>query len=172
MHRHLDHFNTQVGQYGPSKFGGCSGCLECSLCPVPSIQFKSFNAIAAWESFIGSFSLSELVFLGSLRTHAVYSRSPPTWTHVPESDEDPESCILFNDMGSTLSVAPILTHWVCFFHGLYFSVLQSWSSVSVCFPHFILIFKTTWIASLGMSHTKNPEVKSQLVFRCLVIFLK
>ena len=61
MHRHQGHFNTQVGQYGPTKFGGHSGCLEVSSCPVPSLMFKPFNAIVAWESFIGSFSLSELV---------------------------------------------------------------------------------------------------------------
>ena len=97
-------------------------------------MFKSFNTIVAWESFIGSFSLSELVFLRLLKTLGVYSRSPPAWTHAPESDEDPESCTFFNDMGSNLFVGPILTHWVHFSHGLYFSVLLFQSSVSVCFP--------------------------------------
>ena len=123
MHRHLGHFSTQVRQYGPTKFAGHSGSLEFPSCPVPSVMFKSFNAIVASESCIGSFSLSELVFLGLLKTLGVYSSSPPTWTHAPESNEDPESCTFFNEMGSTLFVGPILTHWVCFSHGLYFSVL-------------------------------------------------
>ena len=63
MHRHLGHFITQVGQYGPTKFAGCSGSLEFPSCPVPSVMFKSFNTIVALDSFIMLFSLSELVFL-------------------------------------------------------------------------------------------------------------
>ena len=133
---------------------------------------KALRVSVVCVSIIGEFSLSELVFYGSLKILDVNSRSPETCIHAPESEEDPESCTLHSEMASTIFIGSLVMCWACFYHGLYFSVLFSQSSVKVCFPHFVFILSTTIMASLGISLIRKPASKSQFVFNLLATVAK
>ena len=65
-----------------------------------------------------------------------------------------------------------LSFSVCLSQGLYFSVLFSESSFSVCFPCFVLNLSTSSTTPTGRSHVKKPCLKLHLEFRDLAIILK
>ena len=87
MQRYLSYLSMHFGQCGPTKFGGLSGS---SSGPVPSAMFNSLRVSIVCESITGFFSLSELVFLVSLKILGLNSRSPAAWTHSSKSEEDPD----------------------------------------------------------------------------------
>ena len=132
-------------------------------------MFKSLRVSAVWVLVIGLFSLSEL---GSLKILCVNSRFLEGCIHAPESKEDPKSCTLHSEKGSTLSIGSKVTYWACLSHGLYFSALFSHPSFTVCFPQLVFILSTNWMVSLGMSLLRKPESKTQFVFHHLAIVTK
>ena len=117
----------------------------------------------------GMFSLSELMFLGSLKIMGLYSNSVRVGGHGPESEVILESFILSGEKESNL-LELMSSSLVCLSHGQYFSVLFSPSSFNACLPSLVLIWRTNSIASMGMSHVKKPLVKLLQKFSVLAIF--
>ena len=67
--------------------------------------------------------------------------------------------------GGTFFFVSILTFgWFCFTHGLYFTILCSWSLTSMCFPNVVLILTTTSTVLLGILHMRYPKLKLQDAF--------
>ena len=113
----------------------------------------------------GIFSLSELVFLGSLKSLSLNS-NPGVRSHCPESE------VMLGDIESNLHLGLVCSLSVCLSQGLYFSILFSQSSFRVCLQHFVFTFRTNSTESTGRSQVKKPFLESAHKFRVLAIFLK
>ena len=111
----------------------------------------------------GIFSLSELAFVGSLKSLVLYSNSG-IGNHGHESE------VMLGDIESNLHLGLFSSLSDHLSQGLYFSILFSWSSFKVCLQCLVLTFKTNSTISIWRSQVKNPCLKSQCEFSDLAIF--
>ena len=86
-------------------------------------MFRMLHVSVVCDSRGGAFSLSELMFLGSLKIFGLYSNSVGVGSHGPESDVALESWTFFRERESSLLLELTSLLFVCLSHGLYFSVL-------------------------------------------------